>query len=208
MQENTQEVKKEIIEKDAGKNILIVTAHPASSGFTHKIAVAYKQGAEIKGYKVEILDLYKAKQQAFFDFEYKDKIVCDRECETRKEMQDKIMWASEIVFVSPMWWGTVPAIMKNWIDMNFTSHFSHKYVDGKLVKMLHEKAGRVYMTSDAPAYTYFLALNPYAKIFAFNLFWFVGMKNNGIKLYGNFRNRTEEEKCKYLENVRDTVSEL
>ncbi len=185
------------------KNILIITAHPSPTGFTHKIAVAYKQGAEKKGHTVEVLDLYKTDlKQGYFCFEYDDQNICDKELSTRKIMQDKIMLATEIVFVSPMWWGTVPAIMKNWIDMNFTSHFSHKYVDGKLVKMLHEKSARVYMTSDAPAFVYWLALNPYARIFSFNLFWFVGMKNNGINLFGNFRKRTEEEKEKYLEAVR------
>jgi putative NADPH-quinone reductase len=188
------------------KNILIVTAHPSPTGFTHKMAIAYKQGAEKKGYKVEILDLYKTElQQGYFCFEYTEQNICDKEVATRKIMQDKIMWANEVIFVSPMWWGTVPAIMKNWIDMNFTSHFSHKYVDGKLVKMLHEKSARVYMTSDAPAHLYWLVLNPFARIFSFNLFWFVGMKNNGIKLFGNFRLRTEEEKERFLEKVRDTA---
>lgn len=203
--ENT-ELKQEI---KSVKNILIVTAHPSKTGFTHKMAVAYKQGAEQKGYKVEILDLYKTDiKQGYFCFEYDEQNVCDKEMANRKIMQDKIMLANEIVFVAPMWWGTVPAIMKNWIDMNFTSHFSHKYVDGKLVKMLKEKSARVFMTSDAPASIYWLVLNPFARIFSFNLFWFVGMKNNGIKLFGNFRNRTEEEKEKYLESVRDDVSEL
>lgn len=200
-----QEEKKELL----NKNVLIVTAHPSPTGFTHKIAVAYKQGAETKGYKVEILDLYKTDiKQGYFHFEYESKAIEEREMSARKLMQDKIMLANEIVFVSPMWWGTVAGIMKNWIDMNFTSHFSHKYVDGKLVKMLHEKAGRVFMTSDAPAFIYMVVLSPFARLFSFNLFWFVGMKNNGIKLYGNFRKRTEEEKCKFLENVRDNVSEL
>ena len=38
---------------------LIITAHPSSLGFTHKIAEAYKTGAQSIGCEVEILDLYK-----------------------------------------------------------------------------------------------------------------------------------------------------
>jgi hypothetical protein len=38
--------------------ILIVTAHPASWGFTHKIADTYKKTAETHGHEVFVMDLY------------------------------------------------------------------------------------------------------------------------------------------------------
>jgi multimeric flavodoxin WrbA len=34
-------------------------------------------------------------------------------------MHDKILNADEIVLIAPIWWGQVPAIMKNFIDRNF-----------------------------------------------------------------------------------------
>jgi NAD(P)H dehydrogenase (quinone) len=42
-------------------------------------------------------------------------------------MQEKILWADEIVLVFPIWWGDMPAIMKNWMDCNFMSGFAFKY---------------------------------------------------------------------------------
>jgi NAD(P)H dehydrogenase (quinone) len=34
-------------------------------------------------------------------------------------MHEKISNADEIVLVAPIWWGQIPAIMKNFIDTNF-----------------------------------------------------------------------------------------
>ena len=44
-------------------HVLIITAHPSSKGFTHKIAESFKTGAEASGKTVEILDLYKTDLQ-------------------------------------------------------------------------------------------------------------------------------------------------
>ena len=49
---------------------LIITAHPSSQGFTHKIAEAYQAGSVSQGATVEILDLYKTPyRQDFYAFE-------------------------------------------------------------------------------------------------------------------------------------------
>lgn len=85
------------------KNILIITAHPSSLGFTHKIADAYKMGSEEVGNTVEILDLYKTDlKQDFLKFENpRDMANPDS---VREIMHKKITEANELVFVHPMWW--------------------------------------------------------------------------------------------------------
>jgi putative NADPH-quinone reductase len=49
-------------------NILIITAHPSSQGFTHKIANTYSQAATEKGHTVEIIDLYKSPMLEYLTF--------------------------------------------------------------------------------------------------------------------------------------------
>lgn len=53
----------------------------------------------------------------------------------KKRMQEKILWADEIVFVFPIWWGNMPAVLKNFFDVNFSSGFAFKY-EKKLPKGL------------------------------------------------------------------------
>jgi NAD(P)H dehydrogenase (quinone) len=44
-------------------------------------------------------------------------------------MQQKITWADELIFVFPIWWGSMPAVMKNWIDVNFLGGFAFRYLE-------------------------------------------------------------------------------
>ena len=77
---------------------LIITAHPSSKGFTHKIAAAYERGMRSKGATVEILDLYKSPlRQDFFAFENPREPQTGNE--QRTEIQQKITDADRLVFV-------------------------------------------------------------------------------------------------------------
>lgn len=125
---------KYLLLKKISMNTLIITAHPSQESFTHTIAETYRENSELEGRQVEILDLYTTElKQDFLRFDKmsnfgKDKIT--------QAMQQKIEWAEEIVFIFPVWWADTPAIMKNWIDCNFTAGFAFNYVNGKPVGLL------------------------------------------------------------------------
>jgi len=137
-------------------NVLIVTAHPASKGFTHKIANRYKQEKEERGNDVFIMDLYKKK--------YAQPFLCyddiKKDCSptsAHKAIQEKILWADEVVFVFPVWWFGPPAILKNFLDQNFTSGFAYKYNEnGVRSELLEGRTARIFATADGPRWVYFL----------------------------------------------------
>ena len=137
-------------------NILIVTAHPASRGFTHKIAERYKKEKEMKEDKVFIMDLYeKQYEQPFLCYEN-----IKRDCNptaAHKIIQEKIIWADEVVFVFPVWWFGPPAILKNFLDQNFTSGFAYQYnKSGVRKELLEGRTARIFATADGPRWVYFL----------------------------------------------------
>ncbi|GGU46525.1 hypothetical protein GCM10010259_41710 [Streptomyces daghestanicus] len=39
--------------------------------------------------------------------------------------QEKLLWADTLVFPFPLWWNTMPAILKDWVDRVFTSRFAY-----------------------------------------------------------------------------------
>lgn len=39
--------------------------------------------------------------------------------------QQKLLWADTVVFQFPMWWYTMPAILKGWVDRVFSYHFAY-----------------------------------------------------------------------------------
>lgn len=137
--------------------VLIVTAHPASWGFTHKIADTYATTARERGHEVFLMNLYdKRFYQPFLCFE-----DIKKDCpptDTRDEIQEKIVWANEIVFVFPIWWFGAPAILKNFLDQNLTAGFAYKYhKDGVRDELLAGRTARIFTTADGPRWLYTFA---------------------------------------------------
>jgi putative NADPH-quinone reductase len=192
------------------KKILIITAHPSSHGFTHKIAESFKDGALTKGHEVELVDLYKTDLQIpFLRFEEK-KDMANLSPEVLA-IQGKIRWSTDMVFVHPLWWMGMPAIMKNLFDNVLTPGFAYKYIDGKKYALLKDKNAHVFFTCDGNMWwmkaAFFLA-GP-AKIFwGMGLLYFCGIKHKTLKLFDRKFQRTEAEQQKFLKKVRGVAMGL
>ena len=39
--------------------------------------------------------------------------------------QEKLLWADTVIFQFPLWWYTMPAILKGWVDRVFTHRFAY-----------------------------------------------------------------------------------
>lgn len=184
-------------------NILIITAHPSSHGFTHKIAEHYKKGAEKAKHEVEVLDLYKTKlKQGFLDFEN------IREMDPPphlKAIQEKIAWANQLVFIFPLWWFNYPAILKNFLDQNLTPGFAYKFRKtprGRktLDRLLKGKTARVFVTCDSPSWFFHLIMTPKISLRWGTLF-FCGIWTKSWTFFGNMRKTGKEKRKKWLAKV-------
>ncbi|MDA3840255.1 MAG: NAD(P)H-dependent oxidoreductase [Patescibacteria group bacterium] len=179
---------------------LIIKAHPASYGFTHKIAFEYKKGALESGKEVEIIDLYSEEyKQEYFSFEDLKNISRDPK---RDLIQEKIKESDELVFVFPMWWWGAPAIMKNFIDTNFLAGFAYRFQkSGIPLRLLKGKTARIFVTSDGPWIFYFFFGMPVKKVWKYGTFMTCGIKLKSFKLFSSMRKANDKEKKKYLEKV-------
>lgn len=183
------------------KKILIITAHPSSRGFTHKIADAYKTSSEEAGHTAELLNLYTTDlKQEFLRFE--DPHDMGNPDPIRDVMKQKITDSDELIFVHPMWWVGPPAIMKNWLDNNLAGGFAFKYVNGRPVGLLKDKTARVFITCDGPMWLYWMIAKPFWTIWYLGVLRFCGMEVKGIKVLDKKFKRTDEEKERFLEKVR------
>lgn len=185
----------------ATNHVLIITAHPSSLGFTHKIAAAFKEGAESAGKTVEILDLYKTDlQMGFLTYENlrEDSVKPNP---VREKFQAKITAASEVVFVHPLWWMGAPAIMKNFLDTVITPHFAYYYKNGWPVGMMNGKKGYVFITCDGRRWLYFLMAMPFWTNWTLATLKFCGFKSKVVTLFEKFK-KTEPQLEKFLTRVK------
>lgn len=182
-------------------NKLIITAHPSSQGFTHKIAQKISELSTQKGDVVEILDLYKTDlKQDFLAFENMKDFGKDA---TTQELQAKIIWADELVFVFPIWWGDTPAIMKNFIDCNFGAGFAFKYVNGKSIGLLTGKSARIIATSGAPGFFYKILLHVQV-MWNLNRIKFCGITQKSFTVFGNM-DSSKTNKDAYLKSLNHLI---
>ncbi|MFD8009257.1 NAD(P)H-dependent oxidoreductase [Streptomyces sp. NPDC058955] len=119
---------------------LIVYAHPeprSLNGSLKDLAVATLEAA---GHEVRVTDLYAMKWKAAVDAEDYGpdassplRVAQDsgRAFDSGRltpdvlAEQEKLLWADTIVFQFPLWWYTMPAILKGWVDRVFTYRFAY-----------------------------------------------------------------------------------
>ena len=177
------------------KHILIIVAHPKQEGFSFTMANTYKTLSEKKGDKVELIDLYRTKYQQPF-FTYNDANDAPK-TEAITYFQEKMANADEIVFIFPYWWGSFPAILKNFMDTNLTKGFAFEYVNSRPKGLLQGKEVKVFTTTGAPKFIYTLtgANRRLKNTLKAQVIEFCGMKLTSFDIFGGVdTNRSNTEK--------------
>jgi len=186
--------------ENAKYKTLIITAHPASHGLTHGIGKVLKEKREEGGGEVEILDLYKTDlKQDYLVFENIREIP---DTEVKAKIREKISGANELVFIHPLWWMTMPAILKNFLDQNLTPRFAYQYINGKRVGLLSGKTARVYITCDGPIWAYALMAFPFFLSWICGTLAFCGIMVDKCHLIRNRAFQNDEERAIYLQKVK------
>jgi len=166
------------------KNILIIVANPKEDSFSFAIANKYKKTSEEKNYNVEMIDLYRDEnQQPFFTYENANELATTKEM---KYYQNKILNADEIVFIFPYWWGSTPAILKNFFDWNLSKGFAFEYVNSRPKGLLKNKTVKIFTTIGAPYFIYMLtgANRRLKNMFKEQIIEFCGMKLEEFNIFG------------------------
>lgn len=130
-------------------NALIVCAHPNPMSFNAALAKVAREELENKGAQVKFKDLYGMNwnpvlSAADFQGYHTGRIPED----IQREQQD-VSWADLVVLVGPVWWYSVPAILKGYIDRVFSIGFAYQYTPAGPQGLLSGKKGLVVTTSGA-----------------------------------------------------------
>jgi putative NADPH-quinone reductase len=185
------------------KNILIIVAHPRENSFSFAMANTYKENVEAKGNSVEMLDLYRdSHQQPFFTFNDANMLSTDT---SMHYYQEKMTWADEIVFVFPYWWGSFPAILKNFFDWNLAKDFAFHYVNSRPVGLLKGKSVKIFTTTGAPKFIYTItgANRRLKNMIKEQIVSFCGMKLDGCYIYGGI-----DTSAKNTDKILNTIKNL
>lgn len=131
-------------------NIYLLLAHPDKQSFNSRLADAYEQQALSKGHEVRRQNLGDLHFQPVLHKGYKEIQAWEPDLE---QAWQNISWCQEWVIIYPVWWGSVPALLKGFLDRvllpGLAFHYHEK--DPFWDKLLKGRSARLIATSDAPA---------------------------------------------------------
>lgn len=137
------------------KKILIINGHPDKESFNFGLAEAYKKGAMSSWADVQEIVIRDLTFNPNLEFGYRKRTELEPDL---IEAQQKIKWAEHLVWIYPVWWGSMPALMKGFIDRVFLPGFAFQKRENSVWwdKLLTRKSARIISTLDQPAWYYWL----------------------------------------------------
>ncbi|MBL7912687.1 MAG: NAD(P)H-dependent oxidoreductase [Bacteroidia bacterium] len=183
------------------KKILIINGHPQKNSFCNSLSEAYKIGATKAGNDVVLLNLYELDFNLNLENGYSRQSLIEPDIQFA---QEKINWAQHIVIVHPVWWGSVPALLKGFFDTALLPGFAFKYRENSVMwdKLLKGKSGRIIYTSDTPiwVYKYFYSA-PSVNTVKHRVLGFCGITPVKVTGIGPIRKSKLEFRQKWMEKV-------
>lgn len=137
-----------------GKKITIIQGHPdpRARHFGHALAHAYSSGAVGAGHKVRQIEIAQLKFPLLRRHaDWKDGGLPAG----LRAAQADIAWADHLVIIFPLWLGTMPALLKAFLEQVFRPGFALVYEGHRFPqKGLVGKSARVVVTMGMPAFWY------------------------------------------------------
>ncbi len=113
-------------------NTLVIYAHPKDTSYNAAIKDTVLEALKKRGDTVELRDLYAMDFNPVLRFDHQKAPDVEQE-------QKYISNADEIVIVNPIWWYSMPAILKGYIDRVLTYGFAYAYTENGVDGLLKGK---------------------------------------------------------------------
>lgn len=124
---------------------LVIDGHPDPDSLTAAIARGY---AEAHG-NARLLALRDLRFDPHMRFGYRKRMEIEPDLQ---DARDALHLARRIVVVSPMWWGSVPAVLKGFFDRALLPKQEYVYPARGLPRgLLRGRSGRLFLLADTPA---------------------------------------------------------
>lgn len=184
------------------KKILIINGHPSATSFCNALAESYKEGSSEAGHVVELIHLRNLKFDTNLNNGYSKPSAIEPDVLLA---QQKITWANHIVIIHPVWWGSVPALLKGFFDRVLLPGFAFKYRANSPLwdKLLKGKSGHIIYTSDTPNFIYrFLFLAPSVNQVKKRTLQFCGINPVKVTAIAPIRQSTQEFRVNWLAKIK------
>lgn len=181
--------------------ILVVLGHPRGDSLCAAMAKAYADAAQAAGAEVHRLDLAELQFEPILRKGFGSTLEPDLE-----RAQAELSWAEHVVWIYPIWWGNLPALLKGFCDRVFLPGFAFRYLEGKALpqKLLSGRTSRLLVTLDSPPWYYrWLIGAPAERALAKATLEFCGISVRGRSYFGPVRSSDAAKRASWLAKAQD-----
>ncbi len=192
--------------------VAIVFNHPYEGSYCNAILESVKSGLQTANHEIDIIHLDKEgfnpvmtaqDLKAFRDKEPVDTKVI--------EYKNRLEQANHLVFIFPIWWELMPALMKGFIDKVIFPGVAYDYVNGSNTRMkplmTNIKGVTVITTMNTPRVLYRLVFgNAVHKALMRGTFWKLGYKNRKWISYNMVKQVSHEKRKSWLSKLENTFA--
>lgn len=122
-------------------NVLVIYAHPEPKSLNGSILTTLKKQLNLNKHNVKVSDLYaldwrsEISREDFLELNSSARLkipeasgiaTANNKLTTDVALeQEKLMWADTVIFQFPLWWFSMPAILKGWFDRVYSFGFAY-----------------------------------------------------------------------------------
>lgn len=189
---------------------LVLFAHPNPKSFNAAILETVKEELGKKEAEVRVKDLYAMDWNPVLSAADFQRMLSGQMSEDIAKEQAGVAWADMLIVVCPIWWHTLPAILKGYIDRVMCQGFAYKYTETGPVGLLESKRAAIITTSGADANTAKQSgmMESIKRSIVNGIFGFCGFQDaRYINLYA-VPQVTDAGRKRMLDEVRDFIRSL
>ena len=187
------------------KRILIIDGHPDSrtGRYVHALAKAYFDGAQVGGHEVQSIIVSETEfplLRTGEDFQSGEPPAEIRRC------QELIRWAEHVVILFPLWLGSMPALLKGFLEQALRPGFAFAEGAGHGLprRLLSGRSARIIVTMGMPALFYRWYFRAHSlKSLQRNILRFCGFRPVNACVVGMVESMSQAQRGEWLAKIQE-----
>lgn len=183
-------------------DVLIIDGHPDPGSLCAALALSHAEGLRAGGASAEVLALRAMAFDPILRVGYHEHQTLEPDLQRAQLL---IAQARRIVVVVPVWWGSMPALLKGFLDRTLERGWAFRYSPkGMPEGLLAGRSARVIMTTDSPGwYLRFIQGDPTARSLVRSTLKFCGLKPVDMTRIGPVHTSRPEQRQRWLARVSE-----
>ncbi len=192
--------------------VMVVYAHPYDKSYNHAILESTLEGLREGNHEIDFLDLNNDDFNPIMTSEDLQAASMGKVVDPKViEYQSRIEAAQHLVFIFPIWYESVPAVLKGFLDKVFSSGWAYKPVPGKStpVGLLTQLNATVISTMGMPKLIYRSFYNNAVQgVLIKGVLKFSGVKDVKWFNIDNVQSVSNEKRTKWLLDIKEHMKNL